>query len=410
MKKVFISGFGTINPLGLNTETTWENICNGKSGIDFIELFETKEFTTKIAGEVKNFNPADHINKKSAQRMDRFAQFAVIAALEALQHSKIDLKQFDSYRIAVIVGSGIGGLSTLSQQHEILEKKGPSRVTPFLIPMMLSDMASAQISMLTKARGQNFCPVSSCSSGADAIGIGMKMIRNNEVDIAIVGGAEAPVCPITIAGFNSARALSKNNDNPQKASRPFHINRDGFVISEGAGILILENELALSKGNRSPIVELIGYGTTSDAYHITEPGPEGISAANAMKKALLSSNISANEIDYINAHGTSTSMNDKLETQAIKNILGELSKKIPVSSTKSMTGHLLGAGGALEAIICSLSIKNGILPPTINLDEIDPNCDLRHIYPKAEKLDIKIALSNSFGFGGHNSVLAFKAI
>ena len=410
MKKVFISGFGTINPLGLNTETTWENICNGKSGIDFIESFETKEFTTKIAGEVKNFNPADHINKKSAQRMDRFAQFAVAAALEALQHSKIDLKQFDSYRIAIIVGSGIGGLSTLSQQHEILEKKGPSRVTPFLIPMMLSDMASAQISMLTKARGQNFCPVSSCSSGADAIGIGMKMIRNNEVDIAIVGGAEAPICPITIAGFNSARALSKNNDNPKKASRPFHINRDGFVISEGAGILILENELALSKGNRSPIVELIGYGTTSDAHHITEPGPEGISAANAMKKALLSSKISVNEIDYINAHGTSTPMNDKLETQAIKSVLGELSKKIPVSSTKSMTGHLLGAGGALEAIICSLSIKNGILPPTINLDEIDPNCDLRHIYPKAEKLDIKIALSNSFGFGGHNSVLAFKAI
>ena len=254
MKKVFISGFGTINPLGLNSQTTWENICNGKSGIDFIESFETKDFATKIGGEVKNFIPGDHIDKKSAQRMDRFAQFATAAALEALEHSKIDLKQFDPYRIAIIIGSGIGGLSTLSQQYEILQKKGPSRVTPFLIPMMLSDMASAQISMLTKAMGQNFCPVSSCSSGADAIGIGMKMIRNNEVDIAIVGGAEAPICPITVAGFNSARALSKNNDNPQEASKPFHINRDGFVISEGAGILILENELTLSKGNSSPIV------------------------------------------------------------------------------------------------------------------------------------------------------------
>ena len=410
MKKVFISGFGTINPLGLNSKTTWENICNGKSGIDFIESFETKEFVTKIAGEVKNFNPADHMDKKSAQRMDRFAQFGAAAALQALKQSKIDLKQFDPYRIATIVGSGIGGLSTLSQQYEILREKGPSRVTPFLIPMMLSDMASAQISMLTKAMGQNFCPVSSCSSGADAIGIGMKMIRNNEIDIAIVGGAEAPICPITVAGFNSARALSKNNDNPKKASKPFHINRDGFVISEGAAILILENELSLSKGNRSPIVELIGYGTTSDAYHITEPGPEGISAANAMKNALLSSEISANEIDYINAHGTSTPMNDKLETKAIQNILGKLSEKTPVSSTKSMTGHLLGAGGALEAIICSLSIKNGLIPPTINLDEVDPNCNLSHIYPTMKKLNIKIALSNSFGFGGHNSVLVFKAL
>ena len=410
MKKVFISGLGTINPLGLNSKTTWENICNGKSGIDFIESFETKEFVTKIAGEVKNFNPADHIDKKSAQRMDRFAQFATAAALQALKQSKIDLKQFDPYRIATIVGSGIGGLSTLSQQHEILREKGPSRVTPFLIPMMLSDMASAQISMLTKAMGQNFCPVSSCSSGADAIGIGMKMIRNNEIDIAIVGGAEAPICPITVAGFNSAKALSKTNDNPQKASKPFHINRDGFVIAEGAAILILENELSLSKGNRSPIVELIGYGTTSDAHHITEPGPEGISATNAMKNALLSSEISANEIDYINAHGTSTPMNDKLETKAIQNILGKLSEKTPVSSTKSMTGHLLGAGGALEAIICSLSIKNGMIPPTINLDEVDPNCNLSHVYPATKKLNIKIALSNSFGFGGHNSVLAFKAL
>ncbi len=410
MKKVFISGFGTINPLGLNSQTTWENICNGKSGIDFIESFETKDFATKIGGEVKNFIPGDHIDKKSAQRMDRFAQFATAAALEALEHSKIDLKQFDPYRIAIIIGSGIGGLSTLSQQYEILQKKGPSRVTPFLIPMMLSDMASAQISMLTKAMGQNFCPVSSCSSGADAIGIGMKMIRNNEVDIAIVGGAEAPICPITVAGFNSARALSKNNDNPQEASKPFHINRDGFVISEGAGILILENELTLSKGNRSPIVELMGYGSTSDAHHITEPGPEGMNAAKAMKKALLSSKISTDEIDYINAHGTSTPMNDKLETQAIHSILGELSTKIPVSSTKSMTGHLLGAGGALEAIICSLSIRKGILPPTINLNEVDPNCNLVHIYPKAEKRNIKIALSNSFGFGGHNSVLVFKDV
>ena len=410
MKKVFISGFGTINPLGLNSQTTWENICNGKSGIDFIESFETKDFATKIGGEVKNFIPGDHIDKKSAQRMDRFAQFATAAALEALEHSKIDLKQFDPYRIAIIIGSGIGGLTTLSQQYEILQKKGPSRVTPFLIPMMLSDMASAQISMLTKAMGQNFCPVSSCSSGADAIGIGMKMIRNNEVDIAIVGGAEAPICPITVAGFNSARALSKNNDNPQEASKPFHINRDGFVISEGAGILILENELTLSKGNRSPIVELMGYGSTSDAHHITEPGPEGMNAAKAMKKALLSSKISTDEIDYINAHGTSTPMNDKLETQAIHSILGELSTKIPVSSTKSMTGHLLGAGGALEAIICSLSIRKGILPPTINLNEVDPNCNLVHIYPKAEKRNIKIALSNSFGFGGHNSVLVFKDV
>ena len=408
MKKVFISGFGTINPLGLNSQTTWENICNGKSGIDFIESFETKDFATKIGGEVKNFIPGDHIDKKSAQRMDRFAQFATAAALEALEHSKIDLKQFDPYRIAIIIGSGIGGLSTLSQQYEILQKKGPSRVTPFLIPMMLSDMASAQISMLTKAMGQNFCPVSSCSSGADAIGIGMKMIRNNEVDIAIVGGAEAPICPITVAGFNSARALSKNNDNPQEASKPFHINRDGFVISEGAGILILENELTLSKGNRSPIVELMGYGSTSDAHHITEPGPEGMNAAKAMKKALLSSKISTDEIDYINAHGTSTPLNDAAETMAIKNVFGETAYSVAVSSTKSMTGHAMGGAGALEAVACVKAIQEGIIPPTINQETPDPACDLDYVPNVAREKDVNIVLSNSFGFGGQNTCIVFK--
>src|ERR671914_277298 len=406
-QRVFVTGIGMVSPLGLDTASTWAGLIQGQSGIDFITAFNTEGFETRFAAEVKGFDPENYLDRKEARRMDRFAQFAVVAAQEACRQAEISPETLDPYRTGVVVGSGIGGILTLSQQFEVLSNKGPKRVTPFLIPMMLGDMASAQVSMVTGAMGANYCVVSSCSSGADALGQGWEMIRRGQADVVLAGGGEAPITPIALAGFNSCRALSRFNQDPKRASRPFDRERDGFVMGEGSAVLVLESEDNVRQRGVTPLAELLGYGATSDAYHLTEPNPTGQSAANAVLMALRSAAIDATEIDYLNAHGTSTPLNDWQETKAIKLALGEEACRVPISSTKSMTGHLLGAGGALEAAVCVLAVQHSIMPPTINLVDPDPECDLDYTPLKARCGEINIAVSNSFGFGGHNSVLVF---
>ncbi|SUZ88056.1 uncharacterized protein METZ01_LOCUS40910 [marine metagenome] len=403
--RVLVTGMGIISPLGLDVETTWDGIVNGRSGVDFITAFDSEGFDTHFAAEVKGFDPENYLDRKEARRMDRFAQFAAVAAQQACRQAGLEPGSVDPYRVGVIIGSGIGGISTLSAQHEILIERGPKRVSPFLIPMMLGDMASAQVSMVTGSMGANYCAVSSCSSGADALGQAWAMIRRGQEDIVLAGGSEAPVVPVAVAGFNALRALSRFNEDPSKASRPFDITRDGFVIGEGAAVLVLESEESANRRGVSALAEIKGYAATSDAHHLTEPMATGESAARAMTKALEEAGVDASEVDYVNTHGTSTPLNDRHETMAIKVALGEYAYRLPLSSTKSMTGHLLGSGGALEACFCVLAIENSIIPPTINLNEPDPDCDLNYTPNQARSQEINVTLSNSFGFGGHNSVL-----
>ena len=406
-RRVFVTGTGVISPLGLDTESTWASAVEGKSGIDFITAFDTEGFDTTFAGEVKGFDPEAYLDRKDARRMDRFAQFAAVAAQEACHQAQLNPREMDPYKVGVIIGSGIGGIITLSQQFEVLAERGPKRVSPFLIPMMLSDMASAQVSMVTGAMGANYCTVSSCASGADALGQAWEMIIRGQEDIVLAGGSEAPVYPVAIAGFNALRALSRFNEDPKKASRPFDLKRDGFVIGEGSAVLVLESGDSMRRRGVPPLAELRGYAATSDAHHITEPGPTGESAAKAMKTALAVAGIEPPDVDYLNAHGTSTPLNDRQETKAIKLALGEDAFRIPISSTKSMTGHSLGSAGALEAAICVMALQRGLVPPTVNLTEPDPECDLDYTPNLARKATINVAMSNSFGFGGHNSVLVF---
>ena len=405
--RVYITGIGVISPLGLDLETTWQGISQGKSGVDYLTAFDTEGFDTRFGAEVKGFDPEDYLDRKDARRMDRFAQFAAVAAQQACRQAGLEPHREDPYRVAVVIGSGIGGISTLSQQFGVLSERGPRRVSPFLIPMMLGDMASAQVSMVTGAMGANYCLVSSCSSGADAMGQAWEMVRQGREDIVLAGGTEAPLVPVSVAGFNALRALSRRNDSPAQASRPFDISRDGFVMGEGAAVFVVESEASASRRDVEPLAELRGYAATSDAHHLTEPSITGESAANAMSMALYEAGIDAAEVGYINAHGTSTPLNDKHETKAIKMALGEDAFRVPISSSKSMTGHLLGAGGALEAAICILAMRDGLVPPTINLDEADPECDLGYTPNVAVNRRIDVAMSNSFGFGGHNSVLVF---
>lgn len=406
--RVVITGIGTINPLGHNTENTWQQIINGESGVDFLTSFDTEGFDTRFGAEVKGFVPEDKLDRKDARRMDRFAQFACVAALEACESANLSPQTLKPYELSVIIGSGIGGIVTLSEQHNILSEKGPRRVSPFLIPMMLGDMASAQVSMMTGAMGANYCVVSSCSSGADAIGQAWYAIKSGQSEIILAGGAEAPLTPIAVAGFNSLRALSRFNENPKQASRPFDIKRDGFVMGEGSAILVLESEEHAINRGVAPLAILSSYGSSSDAHHLTEPNPTGKTAAQAINNALSAAKISPDQIDYLNAHGTSTPLNDTQETKAIKLALGESSSNLHISSTKSMTGHLLGAGGALEAALCVKAIQDSIIPPTINLEEPDPLCDLDYTPNQSKNKTINTCMSNSFGFGGHNSVLIFS--
>jgi len=408
--RVVVTGIGAVTPVGIGKEKFWDALINGKSGISIIDKFDVTDYPVKIAGQVKDFNPADFIDKREYKKMDRFTQFAVAAAGLAIEDSGLHQEKYDETRMGVILGSGIGGIETIELQHEKLLKKGPKRISPFFISMLISNMAAGQISMLFRAKGPNLTVVTACASGANAIGEAFKTIQRGAADIVITGGTEASITPLAIAGFSSMRALSTRNDEPEKASRPFDADRDGFVMGEGAGILILESLEHAVKRNARIYAEVIGYGLSADAYHLTQPDPEGEGAATAMKMALEEGDLKPEEVDYINAHGTSTPYNDKFETIAIKKVFGEHAYNLMVSSIKSMTGHLLGAAGGVEAIATVLSIYNGIVPPTINYEKEDPECDLDYVPNKARKAPVKVALSNSFGFGGHNATLAFKKI
>jgi 3-oxoacyl-[acyl-carrier-protein] synthase II len=400
---------GMISPVGNSVEESWANLIAGKSGIGPITHFDTTGFDTTIGGEVKNFKPEDFgVDKKDARRMDRYAQYAVAASVEAVKHSHLTIDASNRNRIGVLMGTGIGGIGVLSEQLKILFEKGPSRVSPFLIPMMIPNMASGYIALKFGARGTNFCVVSACATGGHAIGEGAEIIKRGQADLMIVGGSEAPLLPISVAGFNSMTALSTNNAEPQKASRPFDANRDGFVMGEGAGALIIEDlDHARARG-ATIYAEITGYGSTDDAHHIVQPEEKGEGAIRAMKEALEQGGFAPKDIDYINAHGTSTQLNEKAETAAIKGAMGDFAYDVSISSTKSMTGHLLGAAGAIEAIISVKAILEGIIPPTINYETPDPNCDLDVTPNRAKRKTVRNAMSNSFGFGGHNVSLIFS--
>lgn len=399
---------GILCPLGTDVPTTWENLIAGKSGIDYITLCDAENLETKFAGEVKGFEPTDYINRKDARRMDRFAQLAVAASLQAVKQSGLQIDSANQDDIGVVIGSGIGGLTTLFEQMKVLLEKGPDRVSPFLAPMMISDMAAAQVSIALGVKGPNLCTTSACSSGSDAIGAAYELIKHGDAQVMIAGGAESIINPIGITAFNALKAISTRNDNPKAASRPFDAERDGFVISEGAAILILESLDHARKRDADILAEIMAYGATADSFHVTQPLENGAGAAKAMQNVLQKAGITASDIDYVNAHGTSTQLNDVTETRAIKTALGEHAYHVPISSTKSMTGHLIGCAGAAEASFCILAIKHGVIPPTINLTNPDPECDLDYVPNVARQAKVNTALSNSFGFGGHNSVLILR--
>jgi 3-oxoacyl-[acyl-carrier-protein] synthase II len=406
-QRVVITGMGVITSLGQDLNTLWDNLMAGKSGISKIEAFDTSEYTTKIAASIKDFNPEDYIDRKDARKMDRFVQFAVAASKLALEDSKLVIgENVDAERVGVSVGSGIGGLGTWEDQHNALIEKGPKRVSPFFIPMMIANMGSGQVSISLGAKGPNTSPVTACATGSHAIGDSFRMIQRGDADAMICGGAEATIRPIGIAGFCSMRAMSTRNDEPEKASRPFDTERDGFVMGEGSGVLILESlDHALKRGAHI-YGEVIGYGLSGDAHHMTEPDPEG--AARCIRMAIRDAGLNPEDIDYINAHGTSTPVGDKSETEAVKKTLGEHAYKVAISSTKSMTGHLLGAAGGVEAVICGLALQHQTIPPTINLDNQDPACDLDYVPNEPRKAELNVVMSNSFGFGGHNATVILK--
>ena len=406
--RVVVTGMGALCPLGLDINTTWEGLIGGKSGIDYITLCDSEPLETKFAGEVKGFEPTDYISRKNVRRMDRFAQLAVAASRQAVEHSGIQITDMNHDDIAIVVGSGIGGLTTLFEQTRVLLEDGPSRVSPFLVPMMISDMAAAQVSIALGVKGLNLCTTSACSSSSDAIGVAYELIKRGGTEAAITGGSEAIINPIGISAFNALRAISTRNDDPQHASRPFDADRDGFVISEGACLLVLESLTHAQERGARILGEIAAYGASADAFHVTQPDENGGGATKAMRLALNNAGLAPSDIDYINAHGTSTQLNDRVETMAIKAAFDEHAHRVPVSSTKSMTGHLIGAAGALEAATCIMILQHGIIPPTINLDQPDPTCDLDYVPNKSRQANITTALSNSFGFGGHNSVLIFR--
>jgi 3-oxoacyl-[acyl-carrier-protein] synthase II len=407
-KRVVVTGLGAVCCIGNNIADMWTALVAGKSGIDYITAFNTTDYETRIAGEVKGFDAGLYVSRKQAQRMDRFTQFAVAASLQAVQSARLTVSADNALDCGVIIGNSVCGLLSISEQYKVLTEKGPSRVSPILAPTMTGDAASVQVSLILGAKGVNFATSSACSSGSDAIGHAYNLIQLGDAKIMVVGGTEAPIMPIVIAAFSNIRALSAKNENPKEACRPFDAKRNGFVMAEGAGVMVLE-EADYANARGAPIIaELAGYGATSDAFHLIQPAPDGASAASAVRLALKKSCISPDEIDYINAHGTATLLNDRTETNVIKTIFGERAKKIPVSASKSMIGHLLGASGSIEAVITVLALQHGILPPTINLTHPDPECDLDYVPNVARQADIKTAVSNSFGFGGHNSVLIFR--
>jgi 3-oxoacyl-[acyl-carrier-protein] synthase II len=409
-RRVVITGLGVTTPVGNDLETFWSNLKNGVSGIRKIQAFDTTDYDCQIAGDVRDFEPKKFFkNPKDVRRTDRFAQLAMAAAKTSMQDSGIDLVRVDRDRFGVLISSGIGGLKTLEEQFSTLMNKGPQRVSAFTIPMLISNMASGVISMEFGLRGPNMCIVTACATSNNAIGESWRMIKFGDADIFLAGGSEASIVELGLAGFSAMKALSRRNDEPERASRPFDRDRDGFVMSEGAGIAVVE-ELEHAKARGAKIYcELAGYGLSADAYHMTAPPEDGEGAARAMKMALDHARISPNEVDYINAHATSTGLGDISETRAIKAVFGEQANKIPISSTKSMTGHLLGGAGAVETAVCALSIRDGVIPPTINLEDPDPLCDLDYTPNKAKEKKVRVTMNNSFGFGGHNATVVAMA-
>lgn len=406
--KVVVTGLGAIAPNGNNVQSFWSALTDGKSGIDKIASYDTTDHSVQIAGEINNFNYEDHLDRKEIRKLDRFTIFALVAAREAIDNAQLDSSKLDPDRIGVILGSGVGGVATLIEQQEVIQKRGPKRVSPHFVPKMIANIAAGHIAIRWNLRGPNQTVVSACASATDAIGIALRLVQAGDADAIITGGSEASVLPLTIAGFANMRALSTRNDDPQAASRPFDLDRDGFVLSEGSGILVIETEEHALKRNAPIIAELAGYGASDDAYHVTQPSEGGEGGAKAMQRAIINAGLQPNDIDYINAHGTSTPYNDKNETSGIKMVLGDYAKNVKISSTKSMTGHLLGASGAVEAVACVKTIQQQLAPPTINYTTPDPDCDLYYIPNNSESFEINTVMSNSFGFGGHNGVLIFK--
>lgn len=407
-KRVVITGLGCVTPVGTGKDDFWVNIKSGVSGIDKITRFDYTNYQTQIAGEVKDFTPEDYISKKELKKMDRFTQFAMVASKLAVADSELDLNKIDGNRMGTVIGTGIGGVETIEAQHKNLLEKGNRRVSPFFIPMMIGNMAAGQVAIEFGAKGPSTNICTACASGTNSVGDAFKIIQRGDADIMIAGGTEAAVAEFAVAGFCNMKAMSTNNDNPQKASRPFDKDRDGFVMGEGCGILILEELESAIKRNAKIYAEIVGYGMTSDAYHITTPAENGEGAARAMQVAINDAGIKPAQIDYINAHGTSTYYNDLYETMAIKSVFGENAKNVSISSTKSMTGHLLGASGAIEAIVCALAIKDDFVPPTINLENPGEGMDLDYTPNKGKERTINYALSNSLGFGGHNATIVLK--
>lgn len=407
-KRVVITGLGCVTPVGTGKDDFWVNIKSGVSGIDKITRFDYTNYQTQIAGEVKDFTPEDYISKKELKKMDRFTQFAMVASKLAVADSELDLNNIDGNRMGTVIGTGIGGVETIEAQHKNLLEKGNRRVSPFFIPMMIGNMAAGQVAIEFGAKGPSTNICTACASGTNSVGDAFKIIQRGDADIMIAGGTEAAVAEFAVAGFCNMKAMSTNNDNPQKASRPFDKDRDGFVMGEGCGILILEELESAIKRNAKIYAEIVGYGMTSDAYHITTPAENGEGAARAMQVAINDAGIEPAQIDYINAHGTSTYYNDLYETMAIKSVFGENAKNVSISSTKSMTGHLLGASGAIEAIVCALAIKDNFVPPTINLENPGEGMDLDYTPNKGKERTINYALSNSLGFGGHNATIVLK--
>ncbi|MBP1728233.1 MAG: fabF-2 [Deltaproteobacteria bacterium] len=410
MRRVVITGVGTVSPLGIGNSQNWENAVAGKSGIAAITRFDTTDFPVKIAGEVKNFDPEQFIDKKEVKKMDLFIQYALAAAHFAMEDSGLVIDESNADRVGVLVGAGLGGLPSIERYHDAFHEGGYKKISPFFIPMLIINLAPGHISMKYGAKGPNLSSCSACATGTHSIGDAFHMIKRGDADAMIAGGTESTVTPLAIGGFAVMKALSTNNDNPTEASRPFEKSRDGFILAEGAGIVVLEEYEAAKKRGAKIYAEVVGYGLSGDAYHLTMPAPGGEGAARCMKMALNNGGVRPEEVTYINAHGTSTPFNDLYETMAIKSVFGDHAKKLMVSSTKSMTGHLLGAAGGVEAAFCAMAMAAGVVPPTINYDEPDAECDLDYVPNSARNADIRYAMSNSFGFGGTNATLLFKKL
>lgn len=407
--RVVVTGLGAVTPLGLDVASFWDGLSSGRNGIRSISAFDASDLPVRFAGEVQDFDPTRFMDRKEAKRLARFSQFAVAASLQAWQDSGLEMAHENAERVGVLIGSGMGGLSVIEEGHQQLMTKGPGRVSPFLIPMSIVNMASGNVSIVLGAKGPNYCAVSACSSGTHALGDALRILQRGDAEVFVAGGTESAVTPLAIAAFANAKALSGRNDAPEKASRPFDAGRDGFVMGEGAGVLILETLEHAQARNARIYAELVGYGASGDAYHITMPGPEGEGAGRAMAAALQEAGLAPEDVEYINAHGTSTPANDRLETAAIKGLFGSHAAKVAISSNKSMVGHLLGAAGAVEALATVLTIYNGKIPPTINYETPDPECDLDYVPNQAREKAVKVAMTNNMGFGGHNASLVFRA-